>query len=146
MKNSNSILFAARHKARFALVQALYQWHLAQENISEIEIQFLTHTATKKIDKLYFSELLRNIPLHLEELQTQFTSFLDRPLKDLDPVELTILYIGTYELLYRKDIPYKVIINEALELTKTFGSVEGFKFVNGILDKVAKTLRKKEIK
>src|SRR3990167_4029833 len=87
---------------------------------------FKTFTPSMKKFKTYFSELLRNIPLHLEELQTQFTSFLDRPLKDLDPVELMILYIGTYELLYRKDIPYKVIINEALELTKTFGSVEGF--------------------
>lgn len=137
-------LFAARHKAREAALQALYQWLMADENLTTIEMQFLVHASAKKIDQIYFRELLHNIPMHLEKIEKQFESVIALPKAELDPIELTILRISVYELLFRKDIPYKVIINEALELTKKFGSVEGYKFVNGVLDKVAKALRAEE--
>ncbi len=135
---NNKVFFAARHKARAAAVQALYQWLMTDENLTTIELQFLTHTATQKMDQIYFQELLHKVPQHLEKIENQFLPFLNLPKSDLDPIELTILRISVYELLFRKDIPYKVVINEALELTKTFGSVEGYKFVNGVIDKVAK--------
>lgn len=136
-KGNNKALFAARHKARFTAVQALYQWLMADEAIQEIELQFLNHKTSSKIDKAYFSELLHGVPAHLEVIEAPIRTFSSIPKEELDPVELTILRISIYELLFRKDIPYKVVINEALELTKTFGSVEGYKFVNGVLDKIA---------
>ena len=148
MKNKPSphqALFAGRHKARAAALQALYQWLIAEDNLHTIESEFLTHSSAKKMDQTYFKELLHHIPAHLHEIEKTFVPYLDRPLTELDPVELTILRISVYELLHRADIPFKVIINEALELTKTFGSVEGYKFVNGVLDKVARVLRKTEI-
>lgn len=140
-KKNHKPAFAARHKARSAALQALYQWLMADDSLTNIELEFLTHSSAKKIDQLYFRELLHQVPARLEKIETQFGPFLSLPKEELDPVELTILRIGTYELMYRTEIPYKVIINEALELTKTFGSVEGFKFVNGVLDKVAAAAR-----
>src|SRR3990167_130440 len=141
MSLANKPNFSARHKARAAAVQALYQWYMTEESLTNIELQFLTHTATKKIDQIYFRELLHQIPAHLAEIEQQFEPFLALPKAELDPVELSILRLAAYELLYRQEIPYKVIINEALELTKTFGSIEGYKFVNGVLDKTAKAIR-----
>ncbi len=135
-------LFSARHKARETALQALYQWLMSAENLKTIEFQFLSHSSAKKIEHAYFQELLHQVPAHLEAIENQFEPFLDFPKAELDPIELTILRMSVYELCYRKDIPFKVIINEALELTKTFGSVEGYKFVNGVLDKVAKHLGK----
>ncbi|MBI5447965.1 MAG: transcription antitermination factor NusB [Gammaproteobacteria bacterium] len=122
-------------------LQALYQWLMTDENLNAIELQFLTHPSAKKIDQAYFQELLHTIPQKLESIEAQFEPALALPKAELDPIELSILRISNYELLYRKDIPYKVIINEALELAKKFGSVEGYKFINGVLDKVAKTAR-----
>lgn len=141
---NNKAFFAARHKARAAATQALYQWLMADDSLTTIELEFLTHVSAKKIDIDYFRELLHKVPAHLEKIETQFTSYLNIPKAELDPVELSILRIAVYELLYHPELPYKVIINEALELTKTFGSVEGFKFVNGVLDKVANAVRAHE--
>lgn len=135
------ISFSARHKARSTAVQALYQWLLSENPIQEIEIEFLTHKTANKIDKAYFSELLHGVPRHLSSLDEAIQTFSAIPVDDLDPVELSILRLATYELLYIKEVPYKVVINEALELCKTFGSVEGYKFVNGVLDKIANKIQ-----
>ena len=117
---------------------------MAGESLTTIELEFLTHASARKIDIVYFRELLHNVPAHLTKIETQFEPFLAIPKAELDPIELTILRLAVYEFLYRPELPYKVIINEALELTKTFGSVEGFKFVNGVLDKVAREIRTQE--
>lgn len=135
----------ARHNAREYAVQAMYQWQLSGAPVSDIEAQFLSEHITEEIDLEYFQELIRHIPNEIEELNKHMHPFLKRSLKDLDPVELAILHIGIYELSKRPDIPYRVIINEALELTKKFGSIEGYKFVNGVLDQVARQLRVHEI-
>lgn len=131
----------ARHRAREYAIQALYQWSLTGQSLCEIEAQFITVSADKRVEHDYLRELIQLIPKHLADLDNEFSPFISRQVKDIDPIELSILRLATYELRYRIDIPYLVVIDEALELTKTFGSVEGFKFVNGVLDKTAKHLR-----
>ena len=98
------------------------------------------------IDVDYFHHLVREIPLHIHELDDHITPHLDRRLNDVDPVELACLRIGTYEFEFHPEIPYKVILNEAVELAKTFGAEHGHKYVNAILDKVAEGLRASEIR
>jgi N utilization substance protein B len=135
----------ARHKARQLALQAIYQWQLSRDPIDFIEAQFLATANPKKIDLEYFSELLREVTKQAIELDSVMLPFLDRKIAELDQVELAVLRLAIFEMKNRIDIPYKVVIDEALKLTKIFGSVEGFKYVNGILDKVAHTLRKEEI-
>jgi N utilization substance protein B len=133
-----------RTNSRRAAVQAIYQWQMTDGDIDDIEEQFLTEHDTDGMDRSYFHELLHQIPLHLHELEDHFVTILDRPVVEVDPVELAILRIGTYELEFRADIPYKVVINEAVELAKVFGAEDGYKYVNSILDKVAGKLRADE--
>ena len=133
-----------RHKARYFAVQAIYQWQFDTTPVAEIHAHFNTNNNPKKVDVEYFSELFNGVVNNKVNIDDHIKPFLDRDIKELDPVELAILRIGTYELLFRLDVPYKVVINEALELTKIFGSKEGFKYVNGILDKIAKQTRSAE--
>jgi N utilization substance protein B len=137
---------AARRKARRFTVQALYQWQMTGANIGEIETQFRVDNDMRKTDVAYFHELLHEIPKCVNELDGIFKPLLDREIKDLDRVELAILRIGTYELSKRPDVPFKVAINEGIELAKYFGATESHKYVNGILDKVAQRLRVLELK
>ncbi len=139
-------LSRARSRARWFAVQALYQWQLAGQNLSDIEQQFLAEEEIGKCDVEYFLELLHQIPKHLDELDGHLRPFLDRPIGEVDPVERAILRIGVYELAFRPDLPYRVVINEAVERAKTFGAEQGHKFVNGVLDKVAKELRAAEMR
>jgi N utilization substance protein B len=135
----------ARRQARHYALQAMYQAHVSGHTAREVEEQFLLHQIKKKVDLDYFKELLHACLEKQEELDAQMTPFLKRPVRELDPVELSILRLSIYELAHRLDIPYRVVINEALELAKKFGSVEGFKFVNGVLDQVARKLRIVEV-
>ena len=134
----------ARRSARQYAMQGLYQWQIAGATSSEIEEQFVAHQINKKTDLEYFKELVHGVPQKNAEIDAAMSPSLKRPIPELDPVELAILRLATYELLFRIDIPYRVVINEALELTKKFGSVEGFKFVNGVLDQVARRTRATE--
>lgn len=135
----------ARHKARKLALQAIYQWQMNHDDMFIIEAQFADNINAKKIDKEYFFELLRGVSAKAAELDECIAPFLDREISALDMVELAILRLAVYELLFKIDVPYKVVINEALKLAKVFGSVEGFKYINGILDKVAKKVRAAEI-
>ena len=134
-----------RRHARFYAVQAMYQWQLAHPDLAELEAEFLQYQIRKSLDLDYFKELLHGVPAHLTELDAAMRPYLGRLFSEVDPIELAVLRIASYELLKRPDVPYRVIINEALELTKKFGSIEGFKFVNGVLDKIAKQHRAIEI-
>lgn len=136
----------ARSKARRNAVQALYQWQLTGANVSEIEEQFLLEHDMENVDVEYFRELLREVPLHLHELDDHLIEYLDRPINEVDPVERAILRMSTYELEFRLDVPYKAVINEGVEMAKVFGAEHGHKYVNGILDRVAHKLRSVEIK
>lgn len=135
----------ARRLARRNAVQAIYQWQLTGQDTSDIEAQFLAEHDLSKVDIAYFRELLREVPLHLHELDDHVLPLIDRGIDEVDPVERAILRLACYELEFRLDVPYKAVINEAIELAKTFGAEHGHKFVNGVLDKVAQKLRKLEI-
>lgn len=132
---------AAKHNARRYALQAMYQWQLSDAPLIEIETDFLLHHIEKKLDLDYFKELLHNIPTQLDTVDDEIRPLIKRQFHEIDPIELAMLRIATYELKYKPEIPYRVIINEALELTKKFGSAEGFKFVNGVLDRLAKKIR-----
>lgn len=130
-----------RSRARRYALQALYQWVIADGELFDIERQYLNDYDMAKVEVPYFQELLHEIPKHLSELDAIFQPLLDRKIAELDTIEVVALRIGTYELSKRLDIPYKVAINEAVELTKTFGTIEGYKYINAVLDKVAQKAR-----
>jgi len=135
----------ARTKARRNAVQALYQWQLAGDDLADIEAQFLAEYDMKKVDVEYFKQLFRQVPLHLHELDDHLIPFLDRTVDEIDPVERAVLRLAVYELEFCLDVPYRVVINESIELAKRFGAEHGHKYVNGIVDQVAKKLRAVEI-
>ena len=143
---SNGINPIARHNARRYALQAMYQWQVAGTSIDALEAEFMTYHIDKKLDLDYFKELIRGVHEKHTEIDQEIQPFLSRSIEEIDPIELSVLRIAIYELLNRPDVPYRVIINEALELTKKFGSIEGHKFVNGVLDKAAKKIRATESK
>ncbi|WP_455365539.1 transcription antitermination factor NusB [Kaarinaea lacus] len=136
----------ARSLARKRAVQALYMWEMSNINLSDIDQQFVLEHDMTKVDMKYFHELLHQIPAHVDEIDDHIHGLLDRAFDEIDPVERAVMRLGVYELQYRPDIPYKVIINEGVELAKIFGAEEGYKYVNSILDGVAKKLRAVEVK
>ena len=131
----------SRHLARQAAVQALYQWDLTEQGPEDILKHFIQDHDLDGADEIYFHTLVYEVPLYRQEINDRLLPHVDREMDDVDPVERAILRIGTYELEYKKDVPTKVIINEAVELAKTFGADHSYKFVNGVLDKVAVELR-----
>lgn len=137
---------AARRQARSLAMQALYQWHVAGQPLNEIEAQFRVDNDFSSVDGAYFHEILHGVPRQKTEIDEAFRVFLDRPMEEIDPVELAILRLSTYELLNRLDVPYRVVINEGIELAKVFGATDGHKFVNGVLDKLAPRLRAAEVR
>ncbi len=145
MSKASSKGTGARTRARELLVQALYQKQIAGHSCSELLAQFHEQVAYERVDKGFFDEQLSAICSAEEQLETTIDGLIDRPLDQLDPVERGILLIGTYELESRIDIPYKVVINECVNLAKRFGSVDGHKYVNACLDVAAKSLRENEV-
>jgi N utilization substance protein B len=123
------------------MLQALYQKQIAGHSCSELMEQFHEQVAYKRVDQEYFDEQLPAICRVQDELEKTMDGFIDRPLDQLDPVERGILLIGTYELESRIDIPYKVVINECVNLARRFGAVDGHKYINACLDAAAKSLR-----
>lgn len=142
---SSGINPAARHKARHYAMQALYQWYMTGYSLSEIESQFRTDYDFKKVDLAYFQDILHKAPANMTALEAAFSAHLDRDISELDPIELSLLRLGSYELLKRIDVPYKVVINESVSLAKKFGASESHKFINGVLDKVARDVRVVEV-
>lgn len=136
----------ARRKARRFALQALYQWQLSAVDAGEIETQFLQDHDLGKTDRDYFHTLLHGVTTQVQQLDEALAPLLDRPIDEVDPVERAILRMAAYELAERIDTPYKVVINEGVELAKTFGAEQGHRFVNGVLDKLALRLREVEVK
>lgn len=131
----------ARSWARRYAMQALYQWQLTRQDIGVIDKQFVDEQDMSKTDVLYFQELLHRTLNRSDAINAALQPYLDRPIEQIDPVEKAILWIAGYEILYRLDIPYRVIINEAVELAKKFGAEKGHRFINGVLDKAVHQLR-----
>ncbi len=136
----------ARHKARFCAIQAIYQWQLAKPDLAILLQQFLppNPAEAKKIDQEYFDKLVTHVVMQNETLDNVLAPHLDRALKEVSQVECAILRVSTCELKFFLDTPYRVVINEALELAKVFGGKNSFKYINGVLDRVARELRPTE--
>ena len=136
----------ARKRARRLAVQALYQWQLSDQSLNEIEKQFQDEQEDMaRADAAYFNELLHKVPACIDELDAEARECAGREIAESGPVERAVLRIGIYELKHRLDVPYRVILNEAVSLAKTFGASESHRFVNVVLDKVAHHVRAVEI-
>jgi len=136
----------AKTNARKCAVQALYQWQMTGESLSRIEMNFLEEERLKGAHKNYFKEIFYGVPKQLNAIDEALAEFVDRPVEKIDPVERAVLRIAVYELINRLDTPYKVIINESVNLAKCFGADGSHKYVNGVLDKVSQKKREVEIK
>ena len=130
--------------ARRCAAQALYEWQITGQDPARITAQFLADEDLRKADSDYFQELVRQVPTRVAEIDAALEPFLDRPLARVDPVERAILRIGGYELMWRPDLAYRIVINEAVELAKLFGAEQGHRYVNGVLDKLARAIRSAE--
>ena len=134
-------LAAQRRKARHFGLQALYQWTLSGASAADIEAEFRVDNDFQHTDGEYFSAVLKGVVGDVDALEALFSSALDRKLEELDPIERNLLRLGTFELRDRIDVPYKVVINEAVALAKKFGATDSHRYINGVLDKVARDLR-----
>ncbi len=137
---------SAKTNARRCAVQALYQWQMTGESLTRIEMNFLEEELLKGAQKKYFSEIFHGVPKQLNAIDEVLTEFVDRPVEKIDLVERAVLRIGVYELINRPETPYKVIINEGVNLAKCFGADGSHKYINGVLDKVSQKIRAVEIK
>jgi transcription antitermination protein NusB len=136
---------SARRRSREFALQALYQWQLTGHSLAAIETQYAAADGFAKADSVLFDLILSGVLKNAESLKLQLAPLLDRPWKEISPVEAGVLLIGTFELQYMPETPYRVIINEAIELAKSFGGTDGHKYINGILDKFAPTIRAREV-
>jgi N utilization substance protein B len=134
-----------RHRARELALQGIYEWRLSGKSARLIEKATRDEKSLGRYDTEFFGQLLNGVIAHHESLAAQIGPHLDRKLEELSPVEYSVLLLGAFELAQHPEIPYRVVINEAVELTKTFGGSEGHKFVNGVLDKLAAQLRATEV-
>ena len=137
-------LIARRRKARHYALQALYQWHMAGATPTDIEAEFRTDYDFDVVDLEYFQAILHGVTRRAEEFDAAFEPLLDRKLSELDPIELSLLRLGAFELSERIDVPYRVVINESVALAKKFGASESFRYINGVLDRLAGELRSAE--
>lgn len=135
-----------RHNARRYAMQAIYQWSYDEIQSDVLIEQFVEEHDVRDCDFIYFQDAVKGAVQHVSIIDELMVTHLDREISQLNPVELAILRLAIYELLHRKDTPYKVVINEALKLAKEFGAVEGYKYVNAILDAIASEVRKDEVK
>lgn len=136
---------SGKRKARKLALQALYQWLMSADDLHEIETQFRVINNMDKVDVDYFCRLLHGVPTHIKDLEQGFSPFLDRDIGSLNPIELTVLRLSAFELYHCPEIPYKVILDESVLLTKEYGSQDGYRYVNGVLNKLAQQVRTVEI-
>jgi len=134
----------ARSLARKFAMQALYQWQMTGQSCAELRNQYAAEQGFSDADGEYFEALLTGTTGERESLDAELGSLLDRPVAQLDPVEHAVLLIGLYELRTQVEVPYRVVINEGVDLTKRFGATDGHKFVNAVLDRAARKLRAAE--
>jgi transcription antitermination protein NusB len=134
-----------RHRARELAMQGIYEWRLSGKNAALIEQATREEKSLGRYDSEFFGQLLQGAIAQHEALSAQIAPHLDRAIKELSPVEFSVLLLGAYELTQHPEVPYRVVINEAVELAKTFGGSDGHKFVNGVLDKLAAKVRAAEV-
>ncbi|WP_057831021.1 transcription antitermination factor NusB [Colwellia sp. TT2012] len=130
-----------RRKARELAVQAIYSWQVSKNPVNDIEVNFIVDNSKRRFDIEYFQLLLRGVTANISDIDAAISPHVDRPLKDIDQVEKAILRVAVFELKDCTDVPYRVVINEAIELAKSFAADDSHKFVNGVLDKTVKLIR-----
>jgi len=135
----------ARRRARQALIQALYQWQMTGQDVDEIDAQFSEEHQGSKTDIPYFKDSLRQVIYQVVVLDEMIVPFIDRDILMLDPVERAILRLGCYELWQRLDLPYRIVINESIDLAKRFGADQSHRYINGVMDKLARKYRQAEV-
>lgn len=145
MSSSPKKTVTPRHRARELAVQGLYEWKLSGSSATEIIKATRANKSLGRYDAELYERLLRGAIVQHEVLSAQLAPHLNRALNELSPVEYAVLLVGAYELIHHPEIPYRVVINEAVELAKTFGGSDGHKFVNGVLDKLAAKARAVEV-
>ena len=145
MGKSTTTGAGARTRARELMVQALYQKQIAGHSTTELVAQFRDDPSYERVDQEFFDELFPAISDSQAALENKIDGLIDRPLEQLDPIELSILLIGIHELEHRIDIPYKVVINEGVNLARRFGAIDGHKYINACLDVAAQSLREIEV-
>ena len=143
MKNPNKK--SSRYQARRFAMQVIYQWQFTQKPADELINQFIEDHQPYNTDRDYFVALSTGVIEHVASIDDALRSCVDREISELNPVELAVLRIATYELIHCPDVPYRVVINEAIEVTKHYGSDGGHKYINGVLDRLAKKLRAVEM-
>jgi transcription antitermination protein NusB len=136
---------SSRRRAREFAVQGLYEWQVANNAVADIAKQLAEASDFNRVDRDYFKTLLEGVTANAQALETALAPLLDRKFAELSPVERGVLMMGAYELMYQPGTPYKVVINEAVEVAKTFGGTDGHKFVNGVLDRLAQKLQSGEV-
>jgi len=136
---------AARSRSRRRALQAVYAWQMTSSPITKVIEQFQNEQDMEIADLEYFEDLVRGVAQYHDELDIKLEKYLDRTLVQVDPIERAVLLIAAYELCYRPDVPYRVVINEAIETSKRFGADQGHTYVNGVLDKAAADWRATEI-
>lgn len=134
-----------RHRAREAIIQALYQWELSGYPMPHVEALFRADNDLKRADLAFFHAALSRIDHNHSAFVDALTPHLERPFHDLTPIERNILLLGAFELMERIDVPFRVVIAEAVALSKKFGANDGHKFVNGVLDQLATVTRQVEV-
>lgn len=134
---------SARRRARECAVQALYSWALSGNTAEQVELAFVLDQDLEGVDKPYFRKLFRQTVENIETVDFTISPYIDRAFDELDPIEKAILRLAVYELRFESDVPYKVVINEAIEVAKVFGADESHKYINGVLDKIAPALGRK---
>lgn len=133
-----------RRKARELAVQAVYSWQVSKNPVNDIEVNFIADNSKRRFDIEYFQLLLRGVTTNVGSVDDAIIPYVDRPLDDIDQVEKAILRVAVFELKDCTDVPYRVVINEAIELAKSFAADDSHKFVNGVLDKTVKLIRPEE--
>ena len=134
---------SARRRARECAVQALYSWAVSGNNVEQVELAFVLDQDMEGVDKPYFRKLFRQTVENIEAVDFTIEPYIDRAFDELDPIEKAVLRLAVYELRFEVDVPYKVVINEAIEVAKVFGADESHKYINGVLDKIAPALGRK---
>ena len=142
---NNSRFIKKRKHARDKVLQALYQWQISAEDLDWIKQHYIEEQGVSAGDEAYFLELLYQIPAEVKQLDETYRKFITNSEDRIDPIECNILRIATYEFIHHPEIPYKVVINEAVNLARTYGADEGHKFVNGVLDPLSRQIRKLEV-
>lgn len=140
---TTQVKVSPRRRARECAVQAIYSWQISQNSVEQVELSFVTDQDMQGVDMPYFRKLFRGVAENIEAVDNALRPFLDRKEEDVDPIERSVLRLSSYELQFELDVPYKVVINEGIEVAKVFGSDDSHKYINGVLDKLAPALKRK---